>query len=271
MNRWWVFLLIAFVVTAVWIAVGLYSRDILLLFSDAAWLTWRSDRGQIGDAFGVVNALFSGLAFAGVIYAILLQREDLQLQRRELELTRGELEGQKKQLELQNKTMSKQAFENTFFQMFSLHVEDINSQRHPYGQRVREGREVFEALWHELREDINQALKEKKEPIDCARDAYHGFYVKRNHLIAHYFRRLFQIVSFVDSSDIDEREKKRYTNLVRANLSRDELLLLFYNCLTNYGEGFKPLVVKYSILRPVDLAQLTPQTAKEWYPNKAFH
>lgn len=48
-------------------------------------------RGQFGDVFGSVNAAFSGLAFAGLIYAILLQREDLELQRRELELTREEL------------------------------------------------------------------------------------------------------------------------------------------------------------------------------------
>ncbi len=49
-------------------------------------------RGQFGDVFGAANTLFSGLAFAGLIYAILLQREDLALQRTELELTRQELQ-----------------------------------------------------------------------------------------------------------------------------------------------------------------------------------
>lgn len=48
-------------------------------------------RGQFGDMFGVVNALFAGLAFAGVIYTILLQRKELELQREELRLTRDEL------------------------------------------------------------------------------------------------------------------------------------------------------------------------------------
>ncbi len=51
-----------------------------------------SERGTFGDMFGAVNTLFSGLAFAGVIYAILLQRQELSLQRKELELTRRELE-----------------------------------------------------------------------------------------------------------------------------------------------------------------------------------
>ena len=61
------------------------------------------NRGQFGDMFGGLNALFSALAFAGLLYAIALQRNELALQRRELELTRVELHGQKEQLEAQNK------------------------------------------------------------------------------------------------------------------------------------------------------------------------
>jgi hypothetical protein len=48
-------------------------------------------RGLVGDSFGAVNALFSGMALGGVVLAILLQREELQLQRHELEMTRAEL------------------------------------------------------------------------------------------------------------------------------------------------------------------------------------
>ena len=47
--------------------------------------------GTLGDTFGAVNALFSGLAFAGLILAITLQRDELKLQREELALTRAEL------------------------------------------------------------------------------------------------------------------------------------------------------------------------------------
>jgi hypothetical protein len=36
-----------------------------------------ADPGQFGDLFGAVNALFSGLAFAGLIVAITLQRKEL--------------------------------------------------------------------------------------------------------------------------------------------------------------------------------------------------
>jgi hypothetical protein len=48
-------------------------------------------RSQFGELYGPINALFAGLAFAGIIAAILLQRQELQLQRQELASTREEL------------------------------------------------------------------------------------------------------------------------------------------------------------------------------------
>ncbi|MEW6608640.1 MAG: hypothetical protein AB1414_14540 [bacterium] len=55
----------------------------------AVWLflpNW-SIRGTFGDMFGFINSLFSGLALAGVIITILLQKTELELQRHELEMT----------------------------------------------------------------------------------------------------------------------------------------------------------------------------------------
>lgn len=67
------------------------------------------DRANFGDMFGGVNALFSGFAFLGVIYAIILQREELKLQRKELELTRKELNRTAEAQEKSEKALSKQA------------------------------------------------------------------------------------------------------------------------------------------------------------------
>lgn len=55
-------------------------------------------RGQFGDLFGSINALFSGLAFAGVVVAIWLQREELKLQREELRLQRLEVAANREEL-----------------------------------------------------------------------------------------------------------------------------------------------------------------------------
>ncbi len=73
----------------------------------------------------------------------------------------------------------------------------------------------------------------------------------------HYFRHLYQIVKFIDNSkfldksdEIEERYK--YTSILRATLSPYELIWLFYNCISLYGnQKFKPLIEKYSLLKNI--------------------
>jgi hypothetical protein len=85
--------------------VGLWLVSFLVIvFTVASW----EQRAQLGDLFGVVNSLFSGLAFAGVIYTIYLQREELALQRRELQLTRDELQRTATAQEESQKALQKQ-------------------------------------------------------------------------------------------------------------------------------------------------------------------
>jgi hypothetical protein len=78
-----------------WIVVGL-TACVLILWLLVGMLPWwlahdHNEASQFGDSFGFGNTLFAGLAFAGVIYAIILQTEELRLQREELEETRDEL------------------------------------------------------------------------------------------------------------------------------------------------------------------------------------
>jgi hypothetical protein len=77
------FLWTALLVVGVW-ALSWYS------ITHTARLQGWSERGTFGDMFGAVNSLFSGLAFAGIIWTIILQRRELAIQRREMEQAREE-------------------------------------------------------------------------------------------------------------------------------------------------------------------------------------
>lgn len=66
-------------------------------------------RGTFGDMFGGVNALFSGLAFCGIIITILLQSSELKLQREEIRENRAELERTTKVQIEQGKSLNRQA------------------------------------------------------------------------------------------------------------------------------------------------------------------
>lgn len=76
--------------------------------------------GWFGDQFGAVNSLFSGLALAGIIYTIILQKKELKHQREELRLTREEFK-------TQNETMKIQRVDNTFFNLVRLIDEERES------------------------------------------------------------------------------------------------------------------------------------------------
>lgn len=61
---------------ALWYFVGGLPRQ---------WHGSLSDAGTFGDSYGYVNSLFSGLAFGGVIVAIILQTIELRHQRQEMQ------------------------------------------------------------------------------------------------------------------------------------------------------------------------------------------
>jgi len=69
----------------------------------------KENQGTFGDMFGGLTALFSGLAFAFLIYSIHLQSNELKLQRRELELQREELRLTREEMKLAREEHSKSA------------------------------------------------------------------------------------------------------------------------------------------------------------------
>ncbi|MNF32661.1 hypothetical protein D3C76_693540 [compost metagenome] len=64
-----------------------FMSSIAIIYALPNW----DERNSFGGMYGAINTLFSGLAFCGVIYAIILQGKELELQREELKLTRSEL------------------------------------------------------------------------------------------------------------------------------------------------------------------------------------
>ncbi len=80
------------------------------LYSEHGW----DVKGQFGDTFGALNALFSGLAFAGVIYTILLQRKELKLTREELKKAAEAQTKSEEALRKQVKSMSMTALINGY-------------------------------------------------------------------------------------------------------------------------------------------------------------
>lgn len=293
-SNWW-FVLLIVVCILLWI-VGLWgtheyvnSRYVIKEPQDIL-----TNPGVFGDSSGAINALFSALAFAGVIFAIILQKKELQLQREELKQTREELEGQKHEFEQQNETLKRQRFENTFFNMLSLQQEIVNSlsyvEEHKLiniralvkGEKepevVRIGRDLFRYLYIDaviLYEDngkSNKANGLKKVLIAQDVDIYSSISMTSN--FDHYFRHLYRIVKFVNESPLlpnSYEDRYQYISMVRAQLSRYELVWLFYNCLSDNGKDkFKPLIEKYALLKNLRFDLLAKLEHKDLYTSSAY-
>lgn len=227
--------------------------------------TW----GQFGDFVGgVLNPLFGFLAFLLLLATLILQN-------RELQLSTQELAKSAKALNIQNETLSKQNFENTFFQMLRR-ISDLVSQttrNQPLGYTVgaatANGREAFETMFKADLRSVYKHLALTLDPVARVERAYQEFYSEKRGELGHYFRSLYHLFTFIDRSDLSEHDKSIYANIVRAQLSTYELCLLFYNGVWGEGKaGFKPLVEKYGILKHLDPRDLLDPAHKE---NRDFY
>lgn len=255
-------------VVLVWFFFWCYV-DSKVFSSNTTLLTHEAARGVFGDKFGAVNALFSGLAFAGIIFTILLQRKELELQREELVSTR-------EVFEKQNETLEQQKFESTFFQLLSLFHSIVNGldlrKKNETSDVISQGRDCFKTFYNEFKSDTISPfdrVKGRETTIDAALKSYSVFYEKHKSELSHYFRTLYHIYKFIDGSSV--KNKRQYSSIVRAQLSSYEQIFLFYNCLHDHGkEKFKPLIEKYSVFNNLDESLLFNSKHRDGYADSAY-
>ena len=235
-----------------------------------------SGPGVYGDMYGAVNALFSGLALGGVVLAIVFQSKELSLQRMELEATRTELSGQREQLVLQQETMKKQQFESTFFHHLELFNNIIRSMEFSLGSGHKlTGRDCFSVLQERVEVEVRLAHSKHKGAaiLETAKAGYSEFYIAFDSKIGHYYRTLYNTVQYVHQNDIEDKDT--YIGLVRSQLSRGELELLFLDCLCAPGDKFKPLVEKYGLLKHLapkfmEFDEMQTEELKKEFAESAF-
>jgi hypothetical protein len=235
-----------------------------------------NDRGTYGDMFGVSNAFFSGIAFAGIVITIWMQKDELILQRKELSETREVLKHQANHLQQQSETLIAQKEENTFFQLLKLHndiIEGASFQRLTKDQY--KGRDAFRKLSFWVLKGVLDCITTSADATRIGR-CYLLVYKEYSSVLGHYFRLLYQIVRFVDDMKIEDEQKHLYTGIISAQLSQVEMELIYLNCLSNKtGVGkFKPLVEKYGLLKAMPFNSLArlgdEETLKSYYSPAAF-
>ncbi len=204
-----------------------------------------SIRGQIGD---LLAGHFAALAFIGLMMTVSQMSKALKQQDEAILI-------QKQEMDKQFKEMNKQSFENKFFQMLNLFNNNIqtlevniNGTNYAKKNIFKPLREYFELMMqNDYLSDVSNSCVKKNKFVYFEEQfiSFNDFY---DTTIKYYFLNLFQILNYIDTDIPDKKNAKKYTNILRAQLSKNELLLLAYNAIgvQNFTTNdYQKLVEKY--------------------------
>jgi hypothetical protein len=240
-----------------------------------------TDLGNWGSYLQGTTASFWSLAGVFLIVATFLAQ-------------RRQLKDQDDQFEIQNDAVKWQRFESSFFHLLGLHNQVVIAMRCrdpsgfyvPRGQEL-EGRDCFEYWYMGLKSYFFEMAAKGSDPkptflnpmqvesLDVLAKLYLKFYGHHQAEVGHYFRNLYHLFKFVAESKIPDGDKRRYTSLVRAQLSQYELALLFYDALTPIPpeptNKFKNLIERFGLLENLNLDLLFDKERDvKFYKDTAF-
>ena len=271
-------------------ALGLYAFKFGFGFASKI-----SDWGAVGDFFGgILNPTFALLSLILIAYTLMQNKKALeqseiaiqqgseaikqnekalQVSNKELSLTRDELKNSSKALEEQASLLSIQSFETTFFNMLKLHSSLLNNITYDYGgshdQISKElninsfttlsskgntpGIFCLNMLLISIRQAHSQTADQ--QPI---KSIFNVFYRYENKKFGSYFRNFYQILKLIKTGIHAYPEQKKYSNILRAQLSNPELALLLLNCVCPHVDKgqFRQLVIHFELLEHLDIVYI---------------
>lgn len=213
------------------------------------------NRGLSGDMFGGITALFSGLAFAGLIFTLFVQKKELQYQREELghlveeqRQTKGHLKDQATHLKSQSDFIERQIFENNFFQLLSSFNVYVSNTRLNRLKISYVGHDAYGEIYEDLLTKISGFYEDHKPGSVQFIATYKAFFEDHKDDLGPYYRQLYNILKFIKMSNLND--KGFYSNIVRAQLSDSELTLLACNIASEHGsKKMAPLVREFDLLK----------------------
>ncbi|WP_138508360.1 putative phage abortive infection protein [Pseudoalteromonas ruthenica] len=254
--------------SAIYIALSLLVINLLFLIIGKS-----STLGAFGDFLGgTLNPVFTFLMLIGLIITIVLQKIELTLARKEFARSADSLEAQNINIEIQR-------FESTFFRLLEFFDACRNDVEYKsQNSEPKLGREAFRGLYnhfvdYELHDwehseetfSMEPVWSDKSSTAEGVQRAYVNFYKgEHGEDLGAYFRTLYNILKLIEQTK-NITDKQLYSNLIRAQLSRYELLILFYNILSPYGnEKMKELVMEFKLLKHLE-TELLPEKNRQFF------
>jgi len=253
-QNFWIWLVATFLIILIWAAWTFFafqgaSMDIPI-------------RGQIGDSYGALNTLFTGLAFSAVVAAAFYERANLAVALKAAE-------DQEKEMKAIKADRKVESFERTLFLMLESHRQIIESLTHrPTRISIEskgttfKGREVVKLISDNLSDTFNKPGADKDENNWIA---FYKAFVFEFDLIRDSVVNLFDHI--LENAPIEKRE--RYIRIARGQISKAELGICFYLGLLNHNKALKEIAEKVCLFEEFNASAIEPGL-KAVYLNTAF-
>lgn len=197
--------------------------------------------GAFGDSFGPLASLMAALAATGAFLTLQQQRDSL--------------DEQAKSSRQQIDRLSRQAFEQTFFQLLNLlhyKTDQIDVPKtvkvgSGHVQEMKRGPDAFALFAYHITEEVKEFDADQQ-----IGNYYRDEFQAREADLGHYFRLLYHVILVVDQDQSlpDFDVKYFYIRILRAQLSHPKLLMILMNCLFGHGhEKFLPLAHRYDLFQ----------------------
>lgn len=187
--------------------------------------TW----GEFGDFIGgTLNPFFSALSLLAILWTLIIQSK--------------ELSHSTAALEEQSIHLDTQSFENTFFALIQLNNEiaktldlsEIESETYKPGRgSFRNVVNLLTESYYWVKENESQNLN----TIETIKESYRQFYAKNQKFVGNYIRTTEQILKFIVERcpNSDRTDPGTYIEILRAQITSHELVLLFYYSIYTTG------------------------------------
>jgi len=208
-----------------WIAVALFSAVIGITVLYAAmilWINWPmhdftlARSGVFGESFGVINTIFSGSAFAGLILTIYLQRHELAESK---------------------ETFRKERFEDSFYRLLGYYrqnLDDIKIIDHKTGTE----HDGVAALSYLIRKLISSMQKYSPfldtEDEEDKRVYYFKLFIETQRILSRQTRYLGTLECLLEQIEHElptVEARVPYWRILMSQLTIFEVKYLFYTCL----------------------------------------
>lgn len=202
--------------------------------------------GQFGDFIG--GSLGTILTFLSII----LLYKTFEAQREANRLTKSSNEQINEENKLQLEWEKDRQFEEKFHTLLALYREAAQAYKDRNGNPCTIDEFVTETL---TVCEFNNSDRYLKSTNAACRTFFANARESLPTINTH-MRLLYQLLSLLSESGLDEKSERIYAKSLRGQLTDMELVLIRYNCWRKIGENMRPLVAKYNIMKHLPLLNL---------------